>query len=142
PRSRTHSPRSRRSRTGEGAGPAARARRGSSAAPCSPRAGNGTRWSRSTSVSGAERLEDPAAVLEEGRRVLRLEAAAVAALEGRLGDGFVEACRLVAGAAGRIVVSGIGKSGIVARKIAATLTSTGTPAVFLHPIEGLHGDLG
>ncbi len=81
-------------------------------------------------------------VLAEGRRVLRVEAEAVAELAERLDGRFVEACWLVAGASGRIVVSGIGKSGHVARKIAATLTSTGTPAVFLHPVEALHGDLG
>ncbi len=57
-------------------------------------------------------------------------------------DRFARACRLVAGVAGRVVVSGIGKSGHVARKIAATLTSTGTPATFLHPVESLHGDMG
>ena len=77
--------------------------------------------------------------------MLRLEAAAVSALEARLGEGFVAACELLARApeaGGRAIVSGIGKSGIVARKIAATLTSTGTPATFLHPVEGLHGDLG
>jgi arabinose-5-phosphate isomerase len=85
---------------------------------------------------------DTAALLDEGRRVLRVEAAALAALPDRLGDDFATACRLVARAPGRIIVSGIGKSGIVARKIAATLTSTGTPATFLHPVEGLHGDLG
>lgn len=83
-----------------------------------------------------------AALLAEGRRVLGLEAAAVAALEGRLGADFVQACRLIHDAKGRVVVSGLGKSGHVARKIAATLTSTGTPATFLHPVEGLHGDLG
>ena len=93
-------------------------------------------------MSGAEGIESPRRLLEEGRRVLRLEAAAVAALEGRLGDGFLAACELLAGTPGRVIVSGIGKSGIVARKIAATLTSTGTPATFLHPVEGLHGDLG
>lgn len=85
---------------------------------------------------------DGRADLEEGRRVLRLEAAAVAALVGRIGADFVAACRLLAEARGRVIVSGIGKSGIVARKIAATLTSTGTPALFLHPIESLHGDVG
>jgi len=74
--------------------------------------------------------------------VLRLEAAALSALEERLGGEFVRACRLVADAAGRAVVSGLGKSGHVARKIAATLTSTGTPATFLHPVESLHGDMG
>ncbi len=74
--------------------------------------------------------------------MLRLEAAALSALEERLGGEFVRACRLVADAAGRAVVSGLGKSGHVARKIAATLTSTGTPATFLHPVESLHGDMG
>ena len=93
-------------------------------------------------MSGAEGTPDPDRLLEEGRRVLRLEAAAVSALEARLDGAFVEACTLLAEAAGRVIVSGIGKSGIVARKIAATLTSTGTPATFLHPVEGLHGDLG
>jgi len=87
-------------------------------------------------------VDDDRTLLAEGRRVLRLEAAAVAALEGRLGPAFVEACRLIHGAQGRVVVSGIGKSGHVARKIAATFTSTGTPATFLHPVEGLHGDMG
>lgn len=81
-------------------------------------------------------------ILTEGRRVLETEARSVGALVPRLGADFVEACRLVARAPGRIIVSGIGKSGIIARKIAATLTSTGTPASFLHPVEGLHGDLG
>ncbi len=83
-----------------------------------------------------------ASLLEEGRRVLRLEAAAISALAARLGDGFVRACRLLREARGRVVVSGIGKSGHIARKIAATLTSTGTPATFLHPVESLHGDMG
>ena len=91
-------------------------------------------------MTGAD--ADAGALLDEARRVLRLEAEAVGALADRLGDAFVEACRLVAGAEGRVIVSGIGKSGIVGRKIAATLTSTGTPATFLHPVEGLHGDLG
>lgn len=83
-----------------------------------------------------------AEILAEGQRVLDVEARAVAALAGRLDGGFAEACRMVAQAPGRVIVSGIGKSGIIARKIAATLTSTGTPATFLHPVEGLHGDLG
>jgi arabinose-5-phosphate isomerase len=82
------------------------------------------------------------AILAEGRRVLANEARAVGALADRLGDDFVRACQIVAGASGRVICSGIGKSGIIARKIAATLTSTGTPAIFLHPVEGLHGDLG
>lgn len=82
------------------------------------------------------------ALLAEGRRVLGLEATAVAALESRLNADFVRACRLIHDARGRVVVSGLGKSGHIARKVAATLTSTGTPATFLHPVEGLHGDLG
>lgn len=80
--------------------------------------------------------------LAEGKRVVRLEAQALAALEQRLDDSFVAAVELIAGSTGRVIVSGIGKSGIIGRKIAATLTSTGTPASFLHPVEGLHGDLG
>jgi arabinose-5-phosphate isomerase len=81
-------------------------------------------------------------LLERARRVLRTEAAAVAALADRLDDGFLAAVEVVLHSTGRVIVSGIGKSGIVGRKIAATLTSTGTPAVFLHPVEALHGDLG
>ena len=77
-----------------------------------------------------------------GRRVLRMEAEALAEVERRIGDGFVAAVDLIAASKGRVIVSGVGKSGHVARKIAATLTSTGTPASFLHPVEGLHGDLG
>jgi arabinose-5-phosphate isomerase len=80
--------------------------------------------------------------VEEGRRVLRLEADAVAAVADRLDDAFARAVELLEGCTGRIIVTGVGKSGIIARKIAATLTSTGTPAAFLHPVDGLHGDLG
>ena len=80
--------------------------------------------------------------LDAARRVLRMEAEAIRALEERLDDRFEDAVRLVHEATGRVIVSGLGKSGIIARKIAATLTSTGTPATFLHPVEGLHGDLG
>ena len=82
------------------------------------------------------------ATVELGRRVLLLESAAVAAVAGRLDGSFDRAVRLLAEAAGRIIVTGVGKSGLVARKIAATLTSTGTPASYLHPIDSLHGDLG
>jgi arabinose-5-phosphate isomerase len=85
---------------------------------------------------------DAAEVLERARRVIRLEAEAVASLESRLDDVFVGAVNAVLEATGRVIVSGIGKSGIIGRKIAATLTSTGTPATFLHPVEALHGDLG
>jgi arabinose-5-phosphate isomerase len=71
-----------------------------------------------------------------------MEAAAVAALEQRIGAPFVEAVLAILNASGRVIVSGVGKSGIVGRKIAATLTSTGSPAIFLHPVDALHGDLG
>ncbi|HEX8242412.1 MAG TPA: KpsF/GutQ family sugar-phosphate isomerase [Longimicrobium sp.] len=83
-----------------------------------------------------------AETLERARRVIRQEADAVAALEDRIGDEFGGAVEAILEATGRVIVSGVGKSGIVARKIAATLTSTGTPATFLHPVEALHGDLG
>lgn len=81
-------------------------------------------------------------LIARARRVVRIEAEALLALEGRIGESFLQAVRVVFRAPGRVIVSGIGKSGIIGRKIAATLTSTGTPAVFLHPVEGLHGDLG
>jgi arabinose-5-phosphate isomerase len=80
--------------------------------------------------------------VRRGAEVLRQEAAAITAVAGRLDGAFADAVALLAGCTGRVVVSGVGKSGLIARKIAATLTSTGTPAVFLHPVDGLHGDLG
>lgn len=81
-------------------------------------------------------------VIATGRRVLRMESEALADVERRLNDGFARAVELIVASSGRIIVSGVGKSGLIARKIAATFTSTGTPATFLHPVEGLHGDLG
>lgn len=81
-------------------------------------------------------------LLRTGRETLRLEREALEALEVRLDDAFVAACRLLLACPGRIVVSGMGKSGIIGKKIAATLASTGSPALFLHPAEGSHGDLG
>ena len=78
----------------------------------------------------------------EARRVLQLEAREIDAAATRLGPEFAKAVRLVAGMQGRLIVSGVGKSGIIARKIAATLTSTGTAASYLHPVDSLHGDLG
>src|SRR5688572_31183919 len=81
-------------------------------------------------------------VLELARRVLAIEADAVRALIERLDQRFVAAVSLIAERRGRVVVSGIGKSGHIARKIASTLSSTGTPAYFLHPAEAIHGDLG
>ena len=76
------------------------------------------------------------------RKVLQTEAAAVLALVDRLDDRFAEAVSLIVRCKGRVIVTGMGKSGIICRKIAATLASTGTPAFFLHPAEAVHGDLG
>ena len=84
----------------------------------------------------------PEEIIARGRRVVRLERDALATIEDRLGDSFARAVELVAHSSGRVIVAGVGKSGLVGRKIAATLTSTGTPAVFLHPAESAHGDLG
>jgi arabinose-5-phosphate isomerase len=81
-------------------------------------------------------------LLASARRALAIEARAVAALAPRLGAGFARACRICLACQGRVVVTGMGKSGHVAGKIAATLASTGTPAFFLHPAEAGHGDLG
>ena len=85
---------------------------------------------------------DHNALAERGRRVLRLEADAIQNVARGLGSPFARAVELLGGATGRLIVSGVGKSGLIARKIAATFTSTGTPATFLHPVDSLHGDLG
>jgi arabinose-5-phosphate isomerase len=75
-------------------------------------------------------------------RVLDIEAHAILALRERIGDAFATAVRLLVACQGRVVVTGMGKSGLVARKISATLSSTGTPSLFLHPAEAIHGDIG
>ena len=90
----------------------------------------------------AASLVDAARAIERGQRVIQLEREALAAVGERLGATFAVAVGLIANARGRVIVSGVGKSGLIGRKIAATLTSTGTPATFLHPTESLHGDLG
>ena len=76
------------------------------------------------------------------RKVLQTEAAAILALEHRIDEKFARAVTLIRNCKGRVIVTGMGKSGIICRKIAATLASTGTPAFFLHPAEAVHGDLG
>ncbi len=81
-------------------------------------------------------------ILSVGRRVIAREASALGMLQDALGDSFVAAVQLILDAPGRVIVSGMGKSGHVGRKIAATLASTGTPAHFVHPAEASHGDLG
>ena len=83
-----------------------------------------------------------ASLVASGQRVLEIEQAALAALGARIGAPFAAACRLVLASRGRVVATGMGKSGHIARKIAATLASTGTPAFFVHPGEAGHGDLG
>jgi arabinose-5-phosphate isomerase len=85
---------------------------------------------------------DTAELTALGRRVLLLEASSVRAVAERLDTRFTEAIELLKEAKGRVIVSGVGKSGLVARKIAATLTSTGTPASYIHPVDSVHGDLG
>ncbi|HBR50677.1 MAG TPA: D-arabinose 5-phosphate isomerase, partial [Nitrospira sp.] len=80
--------------------------------------------------------------LSEGRRVLEIEARAVEALVSRLDERFVKAVDVLVRCKGKVVVSGMGKSGLIGQKIAATLASTGTSSFFLHPAEGVHGDLG
>lgn len=79
---------------------------------------------------------------ETARKVLQIEAEAIFGLIDRLDESFDQAVELLAGCRGRAVTTGMGKSGIICRKIAATLASTGTPALFLHPVEAIHGDLG
>lgn len=81
-------------------------------------------------------------LVELGRRVLDIEARAIEAMRPRLDDAFVSACRLCLNTVGRVIVTGMGKSGHIGGKIAATLASTGTPAFFVHPGEAGHGDLG
>ena len=81
-------------------------------------------------------------LIARGRRVLRLERDALSEVESRLDGRFATAVEMIAASSGRVIVSGVGKSGLIGRKVAATLTSTGTPAVFLHPLDSAHGDLG
>lgn len=82
------------------------------------------------------------AIAARGREIVAVERSALQRLEGLIGEAFEEAVALLEGCAGKIVLTGVGKSGIIAQKITATLNSTGTPALYLHPIDALHGDLG
>ncbi len=82
------------------------------------------------------------AILESARQAIDIEIQGLNRVKDHLGPEFVEAVRLILHSTGRVVVTGIGKSGLVGRKISATLASTGTPSVFLHPVEAMHGDLG
>lgn len=89
-----------------------------------------------------ERTFDETMILAAARRVVSVEIEGLLSLKARLDGEFVEACGLILKCSGRVVVTGMGKSGHVGRKIASTLASTGTPAFFVHPAEGAHGDIG
>jgi arabinose-5-phosphate isomerase len=80
--------------------------------------------------------------IEKGKEVVRIEAQAVQALENKIGKEFAGAVDLIAGISGRVVITGMGKSGLIARKIVATMNSTGTAAIYMHPSDAVHGDLG
>lgn len=81
-------------------------------------------------------------IFEEAQRVIRAEAGALLAMAERVNGSFDQAVQIILDCPGRVVVSGMGKSGLIGQKIASTMASTGTPALFLHPAEGIHGDLG
>lgn len=81
-------------------------------------------------------------IIQSGRDVVRIEAEAVAALHDRIGEAFSLAVEMLFQSRGRVIVAGMGKSGLIARKIVATMNSTGTPAIYLHPSDAIHGDLG
>jgi arabinose-5-phosphate isomerase len=82
------------------------------------------------------------ATIQKGKEIIRIEAEAVASLESRINESFAASVDLILNAKGRVVLTGMGKSGIIARKIAATMNSTGTPSTFMHPSDAVHGDLG
>ena len=94
------------------------------------------------SEDGERRTQGPEDSVSRAREALRIEAEAIQFVASRLDEGFRRAVSLILDCAGRVVVTGVGKSGAIGRKIAGTLASTGTPSLFLHPSEGVHGDLG
>src|SRR5436305_4734309 len=93
-------------------------------------------------LSSVPKPAPQAETLEHAREVIRAEAEAVAQLAGRLNGAFTQAVEMVLACTGRVVVTGMGKPGFIAQKISATFASTGTPSLYLHPAEALHGDLG
>jgi arabinose-5-phosphate isomerase len=98
------------------------------------------RYCRSESAEGLFMETDQS--IRQAKEVLQLEAESILQLIDRVGEDFSRAVELIYRCTGRVIVAGIGKSGLIGRKIVATLTSTGTQSLFLHPVEGLHGDLG
>jgi len=101
-----------------------------------------TRSGKESGLQGADAAERARRRIERAGEVLRVEIRAIADLEARLGQSFVAAVDLILECQGLIVVTGVGKAGLVGQKVSATLASTGTPSLFLHPTEALHGDLG
>jgi arabinose-5-phosphate isomerase len=87
-------------------------------------------------------MNDHQSIINKGKEVVRIEAEAVAGLGEKIGSSFADAVELIFNCKGRVIITGVGKSGIIARKIVATMNSTGTPAFFLHPSDAVHGDLG
>lgn len=81
-------------------------------------------------------------IIELGRETVRIEIEGLEEISSQIGDSFAQAVLTIAGLKGKVVLTGVGKSGIIARKVASTMMSIGTPAVFMHPVDGLHGDLG
>ena len=81
-------------------------------------------------------------IIELGREAVRTEIEGLEGVVSQLDESFARAVRIVAELKGKVILTGVGKSGIIARKIASTMVSIGTPAVFMHPVDGLHGDLG
>ncbi len=81
-------------------------------------------------------------IIQDGKEVIRIESNAVKNLESRINEKFAKAVEVILNTKGRVIISGVGKSGIIARKIVATMNSTGTPALFMHPSDAIHGDLG
>src|ERR1700681_696439 len=96
--------------------------------------------SRKSAAAMAVPKDHPA--IAEAKRVLEVEAAAIVGLIEHLDNTFVDVVELINGCSGRVISMGLGKSGIICKKISATLASTGTPSFFLHPAEAIHGDLG
>lgn len=95
-----------------------------------------------TAAQKHDPMADPSRFLDRGRKTIRTEIAGLEALEASLGDVFAKSVDMLLRVEGRVILSGMGKSGHIARKIAATLASTGTPSLFVHPAEASHGDLG
>lgn len=81
-------------------------------------------------------------LMARAKEVLRIEAESIWQLMSKIDESFIKAVNIIYGSTGRVIITGIGKSGLIGKKVVATLTSTGTQAIFLHPVEGIHGDLG